>query len=77
MGYPRRKQLYRTDKPAGTSEAKPEEGKKSTSYYRPSNSYATNPDSDPPRYVRRLSETGIEAFKDINWLDIGFEFHPV
>jgi hypothetical protein len=63
-----------TDKPAGTSEAKPEEGKKSPSYYRPSNSYATNPDSDPPRYVRRLSETGIEAFKDINWLDIGFEF---
>ena len=63
-----------TDKPAGTPEAKPEEGKKSTSYYRPSNSYATNPDSDPPRYVRRLSETGIEAFKDINWLDIGFEF---
>jgi hypothetical protein len=63
-----------TDKPAGTPEAKPEEGKKSTSYYRPSNSYATNPESDPPRYVRRLSETGIEAFKDINWLDIGFEF---
>ena len=63
-----------TDKPAGTPEAKPEEGKKSTSYYRPSNSYATNPESDPPRYVRRLSETGIEAFKDVNWLDIGFEF---
>ncbi len=63
-----------TDKPGGTPEAKPEEGKKSTSYYRPSNSYATNPDTDPPRYVRRLSETGIEAFKDINWLDIGFEF---
>ena len=48
-----------TDKPGGTPEAKPEEGKKSTSYYRPANSYATNPDSDPPRYVRRLSQTGI------------------
>ena len=67
-----------SEKQAGSSEAKadgkPDAGKKSTSYYRPANSYATNPDSDPPRYVRRLSETGIEAFKDINWLDIGFEF---
>ena len=71
-----------SERPAGSSEVKPEAkpdgkpdaGKKSTSYYRPANSYATNPDSDPPRYVRRLSETGIEAFKDINWLDIGFEF---
>lgn len=63
-----------SEKPAGSSEATPNGDKKSTSYYRPANSYATNPDSDPPRYVRRLSQTGIEAFKDINWLDIGFEF---
>jgi hypothetical protein len=63
-----------SEKPGGSSDAKPDTGKKSTSYYRPASSYATNPDSDPPRYVRRLSETGIEAFKDINWLDIGFEF---
>lgn len=45
----------------------------STSYHRRSNSYATNPDSDPPRYVRRLSDIGVEAFKDINWLELGFE----
>ena len=63
-----------SEKPAAPSEAKPNGDKKSTSYYRPANSYATNPDSDPPRYVRRLSQTGIEAFKDIHWLDIGFEF---
>jgi hypothetical protein len=56
--------------------AKADAGKKppSTSYYRRADSYATNPESDPPRYVRKLSETGIEAFKDITWLDIGFEF---
>ena len=54
--------------------AKPEASKKTTSYYRRADSYATNPDSDPPRYVRRLSDIGIEAFKDITWLDIGFEF---
>ncbi len=47
---------------------------KPASYHRRSNSYATNPDTDPPRYVRRLSDIGIEAFKDITWLDIGFEF---
>lgn len=45
----------------------------STSYHRRADSYATNPESDPPRYVRRLSDIGVEAFKDINWLDIGFE----
>jgi hypothetical protein len=45
----------------------------STSFHRRSDSYATNPESDPPRYVRRLSDIGVEAFKDITWLDIGFE----
>jgi hypothetical protein len=45
----------------------------SASYHRRSNSYATNPDSDPPRYVRRLSDIGVEAFKDINWLELGLE----
>jgi hypothetical protein len=59
-----------------TASPKADAGKKppSTSYYRRADSYATNPDSDPPRYVRKLSEIGIEAFKDITWLDIGFEF---
>lgn len=45
----------------------------STSFHRRSDSYATNPESDPPRYVRRLSDIGVDAFKDITWLDIGFE----
>lgn len=43
------------------------------SYHRRSSSYATNPESDPPRYVRKLSDTGIELFKDIHWLEIGLE----
>ncbi len=47
--------------------------KKSTSYYRPSSSYSTQPESDPPRYVRNLSKIGIEAFKDITWLDVGLD----
>ena len=53
--------------------AKAEAAKKPASYHRRSNSYATNPDSDPPRYVRQLSEIGVDAFKDVTWLEIGFE----
>ncbi|MBN9134304.1 MAG: alginate export family protein [Nitrosospira multiformis] len=49
------------------------EEKKSTGYFRPSSSYSTQPESDPPRYVRTLSKTGIEAFKDIHWLDVGID----
>ncbi|MCX7184336.1 MAG: alginate export family protein [Nitrosospira sp.] len=55
------------------SAAKGAAAKKPTSYHRRANSYATNPDSDPPRYVRQLSEIGVEAFKNVTWLDIGFE----
>jgi hypothetical protein len=56
-----------------TPASKPDAVKKSTSYYRPSSSYSTQPEPDPPRYVRNLSKTGIEAFKDITWLDIGLD----
>ncbi|HNC42318.1 MAG TPA: alginate export family protein, partial [Nitrosomonas sp.] len=45
----------------------------STSYHRRSDSYATNPESDPPRYVRRLSDIGVESFKDVTWLEVGLE----
>lgn len=65
-----------SDKPTLTDKsasAKSEDRKKSTSYLRPSSSYGTQPDTDPPRYVRNLSKIGIEAFKDITWLDIGLE----
>ncbi|PTR15707.1 alginate export protein [Nitrosospira sp. Nsp2] len=63
------------EKPASmnTSASKEDAGKKSTSYFRPSSSYSTQPESDPPRYVRNLSKTGIEAFKDITWLDVGLD----
>ena len=46
----------------------------SPDYYVPSRSYRTTPDSDPPKYVRNLSKTGIEEFKDIDWLDVGLDF---
>ncbi len=52
----------------------PDKSKLMTSYYRRSDSYATNPESDPPRYVRRLSDIGVDAFKDLTWLDVGLEW---
>jgi hypothetical protein len=52
---------------------KPKRVETSSSYFRPSGSYSTQPDSDPPGYVRNLSRIGIEAFKDITWLDVGLE----
>ncbi|MGZ8219381.1 alginate export family protein [Methylomagnum sp.] len=42
-------------------------------YYVQNRSYRTVPDTDPPRYVRNLSKTGIEAFKDSHWLDVGLD----
>ncbi|MEO7560655.1 MAG: alginate export family protein [Nitrosospira sp.] len=60
------------DEPVAALAAKPE-AKKSTSYFKPSSSYSTQPESDPPRYVKNLSKTGIEAFKDITWLDVGLD----
>ncbi len=59
--------------PVIVPEVKKTEEKKPTSYHQRASSYATNPDSDPPRYVRQLSDIGIPAFKDVDWLDIGLE----
>jgi hypothetical protein len=55
------------------SASKADAGEKPTSYFKPSSSYSTQPESDPPRYVRNLSKTGIEAFKHITWLDVGLD----
>lgn len=59
--------------PAIVPEAKVADAKKPASYHQRSNSYATNPESDPPRYVRQLSDIGVERFKDITWLEVGLE----
>ena len=59
--------------PEANKQSKADANKPSTSYYRRTDGYATNPESDPPRYVRRLSDIGVERFKEFTWLDIGFE----
>ena len=42
-------------------------------YYRKTLGYRLEPQSDPPPYVRPLSRTQFEQFRDIDWLDIGLE----
>jgi hypothetical protein len=42
-------------------------------YYRKTLGYRTEPASDPPPYVRALSKTPFEQFRDNDWLDVGLE----
>ncbi len=53
--------------------AKPEVLHKTT-YFQRARSYGTHPESDPPRYVRNLAKTEINAFKDLDWLDVGLDY---
>lgn len=46
---------------------------KKMTYFQRARSYSTHPESDPPQYVRNLAKTGIDAFKDLDWLDVGLD----
>ncbi|MBK6618350.1 MAG: alginate export family protein [Nitrosomonas sp.] len=59
--------------PVQSAPAQPEAPQKS-SYFQRARSYSTHPESDPPRYVRNLAKTDIEAFKHLDWLDAGFDY---
>lgn len=43
-------------------------------YYVKSRGYSSNPESDPPNYVYQLDQTGIESFKNLNWIDAGLNY---
>ncbi|SFU44189.1 Alginate export [Nitrosomonas eutropha] len=47
--------------------------RESSTFYRRSRSYGVTPQRDPPAYVRNLSQTGIDTFKNLYWLDAGLE----
>ncbi|MGG7054798.1 alginate export family protein [Nitrosomonas sp. ANs5] len=47
---------------------------KPSTFYQRARSYGTHPESDPPRYARNLAKTGIDAFKDLYWLDLGLDY---
>jgi hypothetical protein len=50
------------------------EAAKEKNYYVEAKSYSTTPESDVPKYVRQLDKTGIDAFKNINWIDAGLQY---
>ncbi len=43
-------------------------------YYRKTKGYRVEPETDPPAYVRNLSKTQFEQFRDVEWLDVGLDF---
>lgn len=43
-------------------------------YYRPTKGYRVEPAPDVPAYVRNLSKTQFEQFRDVEWLDVGLDF---
>lgn len=45
-----------------------------TSYYVEPRSYGTRRETEPPRYIRPLSETGVSAFEEFDWLDFGADY---
>lgn len=64
-----------THPPMGEAAAnKPIVNNSPTTFYRRARSYSTHPESDPPRYVRNLAKTDIEAFKHLDWLDVGLDY---
>lgn len=43
-------------------------------YYQKTKGYRVEPEPDPPSYVRNLSKTQFEQFRDVKWLDVGLDF---
>jgi len=56
-----------------TAVGNPLQDTKPGTFYQRARSYSTHPETDPPRYVRNLAKTGIDAFKDLYWLDVGLD----
>lgn len=42
-------------------------------YHVPSPGYGTRGETEPPRYVRTLSKTGLPGTEDLDWLDFGID----
>lgn len=60
--------------PTAQTDATKVETIRKTTYFQRARSYATHPESDPPRYVRNLANTEYEIFKDLDWLDVGLDY---
>ncbi len=64
-------QVAAYDAPPATPAAAPAA---KTTYAQRARSYGTQPESDPPRYVRNLAQTGIRKLEALDWLDVGLDF---
>ncbi len=64
--------LFTLSSSIALSSAEPE--KKSTSYYKPPQSYSTTRDPDVPKYARPGDKLGFESLKDAAWLDFGIDY---
>lgn len=51
-----------------------QESDREKNYYVRSKGYSSNPEPEPPHYVRQLDQTGIDAFKNIDWIDAGLTY---
>jgi hypothetical protein len=45
-----------------------------SSYYREPGSYGTQREKDPPKYVRNLSDIGLDKLQKTDWLDVGLDY---
>ena len=43
-------------------------------YYQKTKGYRVEPETDPPAYVRNLSKTQFEQFRNVEWLNVGLDF---
>lgn len=59
---------------ASSAVCPPQAAAQTRDYFVESRSYGTQPEHEPPRYVRTLSETGYEQFKDLYWLEGNADF---
>lgn len=57
-----------------TTFAQAQESAKPSTFYRAPKSYSTTRDPDPPKYARHAADTGWDALKDAEWLDIGLDY---
>ncbi|SEF41972.1 alginate export family protein [Nitrosomonas ureae] len=62
-----------TTQPVAHAATAESEVTKKTTYFQRARSYSTHPESDPPRYVRNLAKTEYEAFRNLDWLDVGID----
>ncbi len=69
-------ELQRQQEEAAKIEERKKEVAKETApdFYVKTRGYRVEPESDPPSYVRNLSKTQFEQFKDVTWLDVGLDF---